>query len=134
MSIATLESRIEALETRMDEFTKQSGIIRKSSLEEAREYELIIQNKNPLPSNDDYVLLSEVCKKLDLYEKYISEAKSNSLSEEIIKAREKTDEYFNGLQKHYIFDGFGEKEIIYINPCEAQQLIQAEREAADKKE
>lgn len=50
--------------------------------EQAINYDLIIQNKQPLENGDDYVLLSEVCKMKDLYEKAIEEAENkNKLSQ-----------------------------------------------------
>jgi hypothetical protein len=69
---------------------KQSGIIRKSALEEARDIQI-----HNIPGNTEIVYFKEVKEKLDLYEKAISEAKSRPLSETVIKAREKTDEIIN---------------------------------------
>jgi hypothetical protein len=99
------------------DYFKQSGIIQKSVLEEARS----IQMHN-IHGNIELVYFKEVKEKLDLYEKYISEVESRPLSEAVIEAREKTDKYINDLGK-----GFG-------NFNSLKQLIKSEREAVDKKE
>jgi hypothetical protein len=102
----------------------RAGIIRKSALEDAREY----YSKHRSSASDFHALQYETLH--DLYEKVVQDKKV--VSETVIKAREKTDDLIENCETLYPCG--------YLNKLERnkkeelKQLIQAEREAADKKE
>jgi hypothetical protein len=116
MSISTLESRIETLERRMDEFTKQSGIIQHKSAKE--EFEEFFMEYNQRSTQ-----YAEMLRLFELGLKAISEAESKPIYEEVKKAREAIDRQIKNVRNFYTVDG-GSSVVDYL-----EKLIAIEREA-----